>query len=435
MKGIFGRIIRKLLHNWGLKLASIFLAFVIWFIVVQVGDPKDTRPYANIRVKLVNTELLDDQNKFYEVLDNSDSVKVNVTAPTSVFQTLRASDIVAEADVSKLTDINTIAITYYAINTNAEVIAFEGDHDMVRLNVEDKVSKWISVSYQAVGTVSDGYVIGSTTADQTFIYITGPKSQIDQVVSAYAELNVDGVTTNSSANVELRLRDRDNRFVELNNIEMNMDHVLVSVEVLATKEVPVVAGIVGTPADGYVVVGDAQQDVETVMIAGTIGNLAKISRIVIPSDRLDVTGATEDKTFNVNLKDFLPDNIKFADNDFGGRVNITVTIKASRERVMEVSLRNVSLVNVPAGYEAVLVEEEDGISPVTLRVFGLRDTINALRAASIYGTVDVGQWMAAEGITELRPGTYEIPVTFVLGDDVTVLEAGTVRVEISELEQ
>ncbi|MBP5221867.1 MAG: hypothetical protein J6Z35_01735, partial [Lachnospiraceae bacterium] len=133
MKAKLVRLKQTLLHNLGLKLVSLALAFVIWFIVAQVGDPKDTRAYNNIKVNLINADLLDAQSKVYEVLDHTDIVKVNVTAPTSVFQTLRAGDIVAEADVSKLTDINTIAITYYTVNPNLEIESFEGDHDVVKL--------------------------------------------------------------------------------------------------------------------------------------------------------------------------------------------------------------------------------------------------------------------------------------------------------------
>ena len=59
MKGFLGWLKKKIQHNVILKIASIFLAFLIWFIVAQVGDPKDTRSYSNIQVRLVNTELLD----------------------------------------------------------------------------------------------------------------------------------------------------------------------------------------------------------------------------------------------------------------------------------------------------------------------------------------------------------------------------------------
>ena len=70
---------KLLIRNLGLKLASLVLAFVLWFLVAQIYDPKDTITFNNIQVKLVNTELLDEAGKVYEVLDNSNLVRVTVT--------------------------------------------------------------------------------------------------------------------------------------------------------------------------------------------------------------------------------------------------------------------------------------------------------------------------------------------------------------------
>ena len=48
---------KKLLtRNLGLKLASLLLAFVLWFLVAQIYDPKDTVTFNNIQVRLINTE-------------------------------------------------------------------------------------------------------------------------------------------------------------------------------------------------------------------------------------------------------------------------------------------------------------------------------------------------------------------------------------------
>ena len=58
---------KKLLtRNLGLKLASLLLAFVLWFLVAQIYDPKDTVTFNNIQVRLINTELLDEEGKVYE---------------------------------------------------------------------------------------------------------------------------------------------------------------------------------------------------------------------------------------------------------------------------------------------------------------------------------------------------------------------------------
>ena len=435
MKGFFGWLKKKILHNLGLKIASIFLAFVIWFVVAQVGDPKDTRSFSNIQVRLVNTQLLEDQNKYYAIIDGTDSVRVDVTAPTSVFQTLRASDIIAEADVSKLTDINTIAITYYALNANPEAMSFEGDHDVVKLDVENMTSKWIRVNYKTVGTVAEGYVISSTTSDQTSINISGPESAVNQVYSAYAELNVEGATNNSSANVELHLMDREGTRLYFSNVEMSTDHVLLSAEILATKEVPITVSYTGTPADGYMVVGKAEKDVDTVVLAGTTANLSLISKVTVSADRVDISGATDTKTVSLNLKDFLPSGVRLADPDNSGRITVTVNIKPSRDRTLEIAPQNIALANVPEGVQISLPEEEADRLPVTLHVYGLREVINALRAASITGTADVSAWMQANGIRKLQNGTADIPVTFSLGSDVTILESGTIRVNITVPEE
>ena len=67
---------KKLTHNLGLKLISLALAFVLWYLVVQIIDPTDSMRFSNVQVKLVNTELLEQQGKVYEVLDDTDTVSV-----------------------------------------------------------------------------------------------------------------------------------------------------------------------------------------------------------------------------------------------------------------------------------------------------------------------------------------------------------------------
>ena len=62
---------KKIFHNWGLKLASLLLAFVIWFLVAKFGDPIVSVTFPNVRVSLTNTELLDNENKVFEILDLS----------------------------------------------------------------------------------------------------------------------------------------------------------------------------------------------------------------------------------------------------------------------------------------------------------------------------------------------------------------------------
>lgn len=411
---------KKLLtRNLGLKLASLLLAFVLWFLVAQIYDPKDTVTFNNIQVRLINTELLDEEGKVYEVLDNSNLVRVTVTGPQSIVKSeLRRSDIVAEADMSKLTDINTIAITYYCENISSDSVEIKGNHDSVRLNVEDKTSKWIKLESNTIGDVASGYMIGNVTLDQTNIEVTGPKSAISQVDHAGVDINVTDSTTSLSANVDIKLYDADDNELVLESVKKNVDSAYMTVEVLATKEVPVEIEYMGVPEDGYMATGEVESSVPTVRIAGTVSTLVGISAITVPEDRMNITGQSDNLVDIINLKEYLPANVRLADKSFDGKITATVYIEPIVSKDLTVAAENISVTGVPDGMEAEITSTAEEYN---ITVSGLSRDVSILHDSSVTGILNLTQWMEDNGVEELTPGTYTIPVTFNLAEDITVV--------------
>ena len=410
---------KKLLtRNLVLKLASLLLAFVLWFLVAQIYDPKDTVTFNNIQVRLINTELLDEEGKVYEVLDNSNLVRVTVTGPQSIVKSeLRRSDIVAEADMSKLTDINTIAITYYCENISNDSVEIKGNHDSVRLNVEDKTSKWIKLESNTIGDVASGYMIGNVTLDQTNIEVTGPKSAISQVDHAGVDINVTDSTTSLSANVDIKLYDADDNELVLESVKKNVDSAYMTVEVLATKEVPVEIEYMGVPEDGYMATGEVESSVPTVRIAGTVSTLVGISAITVPEDRMNITGQSDNLVDIINLKEYLPANVRLADKSFDGKITATVYIEPIVSKDLTVAAENISVTGVPDGMEAEITSTAEEYN---ITVSGLSRDVSILHDSSVTGILNLTQWMEDNGVEELTPGTYTIPVTFNLAEDITV---------------
>lgn len=410
---------KKLLtRNLGLKLASLLLAFVLWFLVAQIYDPKDTVTFNNIQVRLINTELLDEEGKVYEVLDNSNLVRVTVTGPQSIVKSeLRRSDIVAEADMSKLTDINTIAITYYCENISNDSVEIKGNHDSVRLNVEDKTSKWIKLESNTIGDVASGYMIGNVTLDQTNIEVTGPKSAISQVDHAGVDINVTDSTTSLSANVDIKLYDADDNELVLESVKKNVDSAYMTVEVLATKEVPVEIEYMGVPEDGYMATGEVESSVPTVRIAGTVSTLVGISAITVPEDRMNITGQSDNLVDIINLKEYLPANVRLADKSFDGKITATVYIEPIVSKDLTVAAENISVTGVPDGMEAEITSTAEEYN---ITVSGLSRDVSILHDSSVTGILNLTQWMEDNGVEELTPGTYTIPITFNLAEDITV---------------
>ena len=224
---------KKLVRNLGLKLASLLLAFALWFLVVQINDPLDSVTFSNVEIELINTDLLEQEGKVYEVLDGSNMARVTVYAPRSVIGQIRKSDIVAEADMSKLTDINTIAVNYYV--ENLAVDSVDGNRDLVRLNVEDKKETWIRLVSNVVGDVAEGYLVTNIIVDSTDIAISGPESAVSKVAYAAVEMDVTGAVSNRSANVDIQLYDEEDNLIENKSIRKNEDSAYMQVEVLATK--------------------------------------------------------------------------------------------------------------------------------------------------------------------------------------------------------
>lgn len=427
---------KKILNNLGLKLLSVVIAIILWFVVVMTNNPKDSKEFRNIPVVLTNVELLTGENKVYEVLDNTDIVRVTVEMPRDKMDQISESDIVAEADVSKLTEINTVPINCYVGNDSLNVSSVTCNRDVVRLSVEDKINRTFNIEIVPIGKPAEGYVIDDISSSLTRIQISGPRSVIEKVKKVVAEVDVTNAVGDISVNVAPQFYDEnDNAVPNSSKITKSDNTVHLDVKVLVTKEVPVEVSYTGTPAEGYLATGEIGCDPATVMLSGTLPALAGVNKIVIPGEDVDITDATGDFSVTVNLQRYLNINdVKLLD---GGtqRVTITVDIEAEAERTLTIPERNISILSLPEGFEAELAEREEPYEPYEIRISGLEAAVSAVGQDSLRGTLDIGEWMEEQNMEELSAGTYEIPVSFELPDNVNIEEGLTVRVNIVELEE
>ena len=421
---------KKLLNNLGLKLMSIILAVVLWFLVVMINNPKDSVTFSGIPVTLVNTELLEKENKVYEVENHTDRVRVTVEAPKNVIDQLRSSDIVAEADVSRLTEVNTIAINCSVLNENVEISSVTSNPELVQLSVEDRASKWVEVQCNPVGEVAEGYMVAGTSSDQTRIEVSGPKSVVDQIKTVRLEMDVTGATSTVSGSVDICFYDTEGNLVDDSRLSKNADNMHMEVRVLAKKEVPIEVFVTGDPAEGYMATGVVECDPSTVVIAGTESALADINRITIP---LDITGESETvEKRSIKIRSYLANNISLADSDFDGKVSVTAYIEEVEERTLMIPQANIVIANKPEGFD---VEFQEGQTSQRLRISGLHDKVYAIDQSAVQATLDIGQWMRSRNMNELTEGTFDIPLSFALPGDVKQENDVTVKVTITESEE
>ncbi len=423
----------KLLRNWGLKLCSFLIAAVLWLIVTNINDPVGTFRVYNVPVVLQNTDLITNSGQVYEVLDHTDVIDVvTIQAKRSIIDSLDESNIIAVADVNELTNLNTVAIKLSTNKYNDKLESIRGNIDNVKLNIEAEKTKTLPLRAVTIGTVKEGYMVGDISTEQNLIEITGPESVISQVKRATVTVNVSGFTNNIGTDSPIRLYDENDKIIDVDSIVKNINKVRVTVEILELKTVDINWKSTGIPGRGYMATGEIQAGRNSVTIAGRSKAIANINSIDIPESVLDITGAAESLETIVDLTDYLPDGVILAEEDFKGRVNVTVVVEPVVERVASISPDRIQIVNVPEGFN-VEIDMEDDAHDITL--VGLESDLNELDLSTIQATVDIAALMEKEGLISMSAGHYTADLTYSLENNaVTVRDTSGISLIITEAE-
>ena len=91
----------KLTTNLPLKIIAFVFAAFLWLIVANVANPVTKSTYTNIKVTIVNDDVITQGGEVYTVLDDQ-NVNVVVYAKRSVIQQIKSDDIVATADIKEM---------------------------------------------------------------------------------------------------------------------------------------------------------------------------------------------------------------------------------------------------------------------------------------------------------------------------------------------
>ena len=324
--------IPRIFNNAGLKIVSLFFAACLWFFVTYYQDPETVLTVSNVPVKLLHTDMLESEGKVYIVLDDSDVIPVvTVNAPRSVVDALEADNIVATADVEDMSAHNTVPIVLTTNKYSDSITNISGSISNVRLSIEDEQRATFGIEASVVGSVAEGYQVGTVSLEQNQVRVKGPASVVQSVKSAGVSVDVSEAESSISTNAEIHLYDDDGRDISTDkHLTLNIDKVMVRVEVLLKKEVPVKIAVSGTPAEGYRLNGETAVEPGRITIAGRKSTLENVTEISIPSSDLNVRGRNTSLVKNFKISDYLPDGVSLAEGELDS-VKVTVEIVPTEE--------------------------------------------------------------------------------------------------------
>ena len=319
--------IRSLFNNWGLKIVSLIVAIFLWLFVTNYQDPETVLTVNNVPVKLLHTEAVKSEGKIYIVLDDSDTIPVvTINAPRSIVDKLEADNVIATADLEDMNPDYTVPIMITTNKYSDSITNISGSIRSVSLSVEDEARAIFPIETTVAGSAADGYQMGQVALDQNQVRVTGPKSEVERVRSAGVTVDISDSDRTVSTNAEIHLYDEDGRDIDIDkNLTLNIDKVMVRVEVLPLKVVPIKIAVSGKPVEGYRMTGETAVEPGQVMVAGKKSTLDSVSAISIPSSELNVTGRTNDLVKTFDLRNYLPTGVELAEGE-SETVKVTIEI-------------------------------------------------------------------------------------------------------------
>ena len=422
---------QRLKNNWTLKLASIAIAFLIWLVIGNINDPIVQKVYSNVKVNITNGSYIESRGMTYRLDSNYQTVSVTLRGNSSKV-TKRNDDIVVEADLTQIVDMDStpvmVPVTVKCKDISAENITVSPI--TIPIEIEERETKdfMIAVNY-GDSVPGAGYEVGKIYANPEKISVSGPESIIDKIDRVVANVSVEGMTVNSSKKANLIIYDKNQEIMsdkemQYLTFDIGDSKVDVYVELWST-----VSGVTftcdpkGTPANGYAVSKIVTTPSE-ISLAGTEEALETLKKngnqIEIPSRLVDIGNARETVECKIDLAEILPSGTKTVSNQ-AESIIVEVGILPLGSKQISLPTQNIQALNLTGELQTVFTD-----TALTVTVRGKEEDLKNVTAASIKASID------CSGLDE---GTYNLPVTITLPNNITLLSEITANVQLVSLEQ
>ncbi len=392
-------------NNFGLKLLAGLFAVILWLVVVNIDDPQITQRFST-SVVIENAEYLTNQGKYFEVVDDTNTIVFTVTAKRSYIEKLSNTDFKAIANIENAVLDNEngtgkVPIEVSALRYNSFLTISKASQNL-EIVLDDLAQEQFIVSVDTTGTLPEGCALGELTVSPNLLKVSGPESVVSRIDHVSASIDVTNMTTDVVASVIPVLYDSDGNVIEKKDLTLNMSTVTVTVRILDIKDVALIFNVSGEPADGYAYL-DMDYTPKTIAIKGTAAALNNVTAINIPENALDISGARDDITQVVDVAEYLPSGVTVVDAK-EAKVTVTVHIAQLATRIVNIFPSSIRVLNLPEGYK---LSYENSVIRVTLN--GIAEDIEALNTSDIVASIDAGQ---------LTPGTHEIELALELDENI-----------------
>ena len=393
------RILHRFIHNWPLKLAAVGLATLMYG---GLAVSQSTQVFPGVIPVLV----VNQPDRTFILTKPEPVTQVRYFAPSGVL--VGTSTFSATVDLSGMTPTGaavSVRIEVTSVDGRVRVLGYEPAFASIQLDSLISVVVPVKVEH---GTVPDGLTLGDTKVDPPSVVITGPKSVVDQVVAARADVQIQPGGIDVDQDVKLVPVDALGNAVSPVDVTPATARVVIPVfSDRQTRTLPVNAILAGTPAAGFEIASITVQPL-AVAVAGDADQLTQLARV--DTAPVPLTGISSDLTTSVQLA--LPTGIV----PVGDSV-VVVTIKLRPVTATRTFSAGIRLVGARSDLTYVVA-----VDHVLVTIGGSVAELDRLSGSSLVVDIDV---------TGRTSGSADLLATANLSAGTTLVAASPARVRVT----
>jgi YbbR domain-containing protein len=177
------RVLHKIfVEDWNLKLLSLGITLLLWFVVTGQNTPISTHATVQLRfIRPDSLEISNDPPRGVDVLLTGSKHKLDELDRTSLIATVDISDQRAGERILRLADRARIE----SLPEGIKIDAFQPSAISVRL--EPIIRRELQVEARVEGTPADGYEVYAVKLSKSTVTATGPASNVNAIAKALTE--------------------------------------------------------------------------------------------------------------------------------------------------------------------------------------------------------------------------------------------------------
>lgn len=345
--------------NLPLKIACLFSAFILWVMMITTINPIQTITLRNIPVECINTNIVTETGKTYEIKGKS-IVDVTITDRKTVTDKITTNDIKVIADFQKLSYVNSIPLEY-KFNGTSDVRLSEST---LLVSLEDVITSEVNVDIRRVGEPNDLYYISEMKLDYETIVISGAESVINTIGVVTVEIDESVLTKDTILKVKPIVYDKNGEIIDESKLNLNRNELQVTIHMYKTKRVPLNLNLIVVNPVLSKMITNMEYDNKNIMITGPDEVLEKYSElnldIPITIELSDIVQTQYIR--NIQLQNYVSDELIIPTQY--NRMNIGITFKEFYTKLLNIHSSNISIDNLDDGLEAKIYADVNNFNIV-----------------------------------------------------------------------